>query len=220
MIRLILVRHGNTFETGQKPTQVGAQSDLPLTLQGCEQARHFAHYLISEEICPKAVYAGSLKRQIKTAQIISENLHLESQVRLHEAALTEIDYGAWEGLTSEEISSKWPHEYSGWTGAAQWPKGVFGRTQEEHLHDIKQWVGHLRDAFADGDAVVAVTSNGVMRFFYSFHEIEWRHLGHERQMENLKVKTGCFCELHIFNEFVEIKSWNLDPQNIVRKSLN
>ena len=37
-IRLILVRHGNTFEAGQKCVKVGSKTDMPLTAQGLRQA--------------------------------------------------------------------------------------------------------------------------------------------------------------------------------------
>ena len=211
MICLILVRHGNTFESNQTPTMVGARSDLPLTAQGCEQAKRFAHYLISERIIPNAIYAGGLKRQVQTAQIVSDQLAIESLVPSHEAALTEIDYGAWEGLTQEEVSSQWPREYNDWTTEARWVKGVFGRTQEEHIRDIKNWIEQLRTSHAPGNVVVGVTSNGVIRFFYSLQETEWLLCVKERKMEQLKVKTGHFCELHILKDAIKIKCWNAKP---------
>ena len=211
MIRLILVRHGNTFDSYQTPTMVGARSDLPLTTRGCEQAQQFARYLISEKINPNIIYAGGLKRQIQTAQIVSKHLPIECPVQSHEAALTEIDYGAWEGLTQEEILKEWPREYDDWTAESRWATGIFGRTQEEHVRDIKNWILHLRTSYAPGDVVVAVTSNGVIRFFHSLHESEWRIYVKERQMERLKVKTGHFCELLISKELINIKCWNVKP---------
>ena len=33
-MRLILARHGNTFEAGETPVWVGAREDLPLTARG------------------------------------------------------------------------------------------------------------------------------------------------------------------------------------------
>jgi probable phosphoglycerate mutase len=43
--RLILIRHGNTFEAGQKAVWVGARSDLPLTMAGEAQAHAAAQYV-------------------------------------------------------------------------------------------------------------------------------------------------------------------------------
>jgi len=257
VIRLILVRHGNTFENHQTPKIVGARSDLPLTAQGCEQARQLARYLISKGMSPAGIYAGGLKRQIQTAQIINELLSIEQPVeelllkrrrfftplkdavrlkphtafhkiacldpplkgrdcgkqcvQSHETALTEIDYGPWEGLTQEEVFIQWPHEYNDWTTESRWAQGIFGKTLDSHLCDIKNWILHLRTSYAPGDAIVGVTSNGVMRFFYSLLEMDWQHCVKERQMEQLKVKTGHFCELHILKDSIKIISWNVKP---------
>lgn len=208
MIRLFLLRHGNTFESNQTPTQVGAKSDLPLTLQGCEQAKNFSRYLLSEKISPQAIFSGALQRQRKTAEIIGEPLHLETRC---EGALTEIDYGAWEGLTAEEIASKWPNEYLNWTHAGLWPEKIFKESLETHLTAIRSWLERLRKTFSSGDSVVGVTSNGVMRFFYSLLETEWRQLIQNRQMEKLKVKTGHFCELLLSKDAIQIQSWNAKP---------
>lgn len=191
---------------------VGARTDLPLTAAGCEQAHQFAGSLLSEKSCLKAIYAGGLRRQIQTAEIIRQSLSIESPIRTQEAALTEIDYGAWEGLTQEEIIRLWPQEYAEWTQAGGWAKGVFGRSLDAHLSDIQNWISHLRSSYADGDLVVAVTSNGVLRFFYSLQEAKWLPILKERQMEKIKVKTGHFCELQIMSDSIEIQRWNCIPK--------
>ena len=207
-IRLILARHGNTFEAGQTPTQVGARTDLPLTAGGRIQAEHLAKFLTKTPLA--ALYAGALKRQIETAHIIA--LDKKSKLHLGEPALTEIDYGLWEGLTSEEISRRWPAEYNAWTSESKWARGIFGRTLEEHMHDIETWLDSLRKRYAPGDTVVAVTSNGIIRLFYSFEE-KWKDLQESKQMEQLKVKTGHFCELLLFPDSLKVKIWNQDPKN-------
>lgn len=181
------MRHGNTFEAGQVPVQVGARTDLPLTAQGRKQAETMAQYLLSER--PKVIYAGSLKRQTESAQIIAQRFHL---VVLHEPALTEIDYGAWEGLTAGEIASRWPKEHVAWA-EGQWQTEIFGGTLEGHKRAIEEWLDRLRK---QGDEpVIAITSNGLLRFF-----------------QNEKVKTGHFCEIELFEDGLKIQKWNIDPQ--------
>jgi len=212
-IRLILVRHGNTFESGQTPTQVGARTDLPLTEQGRDQAHSFARYLVSQQIQPQGIYAGVLKRQIETARIVGRHLQVEDDRYMREPALTEIDYGPWEGLTSEEITQRWPNEYKAWTTQAQWPK-LFGGTEEEHLRAIEIWLNDLRLVHAAGETVLGVTSNGIIRFFRAFQGKEWQSLAHAQQMEDLKVKTGHFCELLLFENALKVESWNVDPGKV------
>jgi probable phosphoglycerate mutase len=202
-IRLILVRHGNTFESGQTPMQVGARTDLPLTEEGRNQALYFARYLASEKIQPQAIYAGKLKRQIETAQITAQHLQVENKIQLDAPALTEIDYGLWEGCTADEIQKRWPHEYRAWTTGSHWPE-IFGSTREGHIRDLKKWLQQLRESHLPGETVVAVTSNGILRLFYSLQERDG--------IEELKVKTGHFCELLLGNDSVQIQKWNQDPR--------
>ena len=38
MTQLLIVRHGNTFETGETPRRVGLRTDLPLSSSGRKQA--------------------------------------------------------------------------------------------------------------------------------------------------------------------------------------
>ena len=198
---------------GKSPTQVGAKTDLPLTIQGKGQAHSFAKYLKSHGMMPKAVFAGTLKRQIKSATILEHELHLApNSIHLNEAALTEIDYGAWEGLTSVAIEEKWAKEYEGWTTRAEWPKEVFKGSFEVHLQALKSWISHLRTRYEEGDVIVGVTSNGIIRFFYALQEKGgWDTLRESGQIEDLKVKTGHFCELDVFEDAIEVKSWNQNP---------
>lgn len=204
MIRLILVRHGNTFETGQTPLQVGARTDLPLTAQGRKQAEQMGDYLLAHSISPAAIYAGNLKRQIESAEIIASRLASSCPLKLREPSLTEIDYGAWEGLPSDEIARRWPNEYLAWAEEGKWPAPIFGGSLQKHRADIANWIASLRAAFTSGDVVVAVSSNGLIRFFSN----EWETFAKAKQMDRLKVKTGHFCDLDLSSKNVLVRSWN------------
>lgn len=211
-IRLILARHGNTFETGQTPVQVGSRTDMPLTSDGRKQAHQLGKYMTAKGITPRAIYSGPLKRQIETATIIGEELHLEKTVRTHEPALVEIDYGLWEGLTNEEVLEKWSLEYVKWTQQAIWGEGIFGGSLQEHLAAIKHWLSELRKKYSPGDTVLGVTSNGIIRFFYSLQKNAWEQLVNKGGMEDLKVKTGNFCEISLFKDSIEVIDWNVSPK--------
>ncbi len=194
MIRLILMRHGNTFEDGQTPVQVGARTDLSLTDQGLRQAGQMVKYLEREGISPEAIYAGKLKRQTQSAQIIAEYFGLKFK---DAPALTEIDYGLWEGLSSTEIISKWPKEYAEWNDLAKWQSHIFQGTHEAHLKSVENWLSGLKKTY-EGKTVVAITSNGLLRFF-----------------KNEKVKTGHFCEIHLMQDGLKICGWNQNPLNVI-----
>ncbi|PIS02346.1 MAG: hypothetical protein COT85_06160 [Chlamydiae bacterium CG10_big_fil_rev_8_21_14_0_10_42_34] len=188
MTKLILMRHGNTFEPGQIPVQVGARTDLPLTDHGRGQAEAMAKYFHLEGKSPAAIYAGNLKRQIESAQILAKSFDLDV---MHEPALTEIDYGLWEGLRADEIANRWPKEFSEWM-AGKWQPHIFGGTLESHLSAIENWLNRVRKL--RDKTVFAVSSNGLLRFF-----------------KNEKVKTGHFCEIELFEGGLKIQKWNIDP---------
>ena len=187
MTRLILMRHGNTFEEGQIPFQVGASSDLPLTAYGRVQAEEMAKFLAVEGLSPEAIFSGKLKRQAESAQIIADFFNLKVQ---NAAALTEIDYGLWEGLSSDAIREQWPKEYAEWNDEAKWQSHIFRGGYEAHLKGLIGWMDELRHLFCN-KTVFAVTSNGLLRL-----------------LKNEKVKTGHFCEIRLHREAMEICRWN------------
>ncbi len=189
MTRLILMRHGNTFEDWQKPVQAGARTDLPLTDFGKSQAAAMAAYLKNGPL--DAIFAGSLKRQTESAAIIAKEFGLPVQSA---PALTEIDYGLWEGLEAEEIAQKWPKEYALWSERGRWQDGIFKGTAQDCWLQIHLWFKDLRENFPK-KTVLGVTSNGIFRFF-----------------RTEKIKTGHFCELDLDTPgYILLGAWNKAP---------
>lgn len=191
-MRLMLVRHGNTFEKGEIPLQVGARTDLPLTSFGKEQAKGVLKYILKKKIPLQAIYTGTLKRQKESAQIIGHHFNLPCQIT---EALTEIDYGKWEGLPSETIKTGWPEDYRAWTEEAIWPKKIFNSSHAAFQKTLNDWLASLFMIHDKDDMILGVTSNGLLRMF-----------------RNEKVKTGNFCELKLYPGGFEIESWNQETQ--------
>lgn len=206
MIRLILIRHGNTFEDHQTPTQVGARTDLPLTEKGKKQAEQMARFLKSQKIHPTAIYRGPLTRHRETAHILANSFQLPYQL---EPALNEIDYGPWEGLTSSEIHEKWAQAYLDWTARSIWPGSLF--PSPHPLSALEHWLQFLRKNHHSGETILAVSSNGLIRFFYAIQKEKWDLLAQQSEMEKIKVKTGHFCDLHLHENHLMIHSWNQNP---------
>lgn len=209
-IRLFLVRHGNTFPPGNEIVYVGVKTDLPLTVQGQTQEEHVGQYFKSIGVRPTAIYAGALKRQIESAEIIAYALNYGHPLYLREPGLTELDYGPWEGLKVSEIQKQWPNEYNAWITQAVWPN-EFGNSFHERIRDIGDWINILRNRYKNGETVIAVSSNGILRLFYTFIPKEWERLVREHKIEELKVGTGCFCELLLYPDHLEVIRWNVKP---------
>lgn len=214
-IRLFLVRHGNTFEAGAKSVQIGSATDLPLTARGREQAGEMGLFLKRARLTPAAVYAGVLKRQKEAALIIAETAGIPGNVQLDVQALNEIDYGLWEGLTQEELAARYGSEYEEWEKAGRWAKS-FGGSLEQTRAAISSWLDALLRRHDDGEIVLAVTSNANMRIFYSLIKEDWEVLSAANRVDQLKVKTGCYCEFDVKQKGLEVIVWNKNPSEGVR----
>jgi len=105
MTKVILVRHGQTLWNLEMKYQ--GHCDVALTQKGVQQAMLAADRLAGEDIC--AVYASDLSRAFKTAECIAEKHNLPVNAI---PGLREINFGEWEGLTFDKITSQWTEEMS------------------------------------------------------------------------------------------------------------
>ena len=99
MLRLILVRHGETEWNAQRRYQ--GHSDVPLSALGRRQAARAAERLAALKI--DAVYTSDLGRALETAEIIAEQRGLEVCA---EPRLRELNFGVFEGLTFDEAQAQ------------------------------------------------------------------------------------------------------------------
>src|SRR3954466_6516697 len=95
---LHLIRHGTT--TMNVENRYRGRRDVPLDAQGWADAVEAARALSPMGVA--AVYAGPLRRTINTAQVIADECRVPDVRILH--GLVNLDYGEWEGMTSEEAS--------------------------------------------------------------------------------------------------------------------
>ena len=96
--RISLVRHGQT--TWNEQGRFCGHTDIPLSTTGRKQARKLASFLQHRPIA--AIYSSDLSRARETAEIIARKRPIDSIVS---PAWREINFGAWEGLTYEEIAA-------------------------------------------------------------------------------------------------------------------
>ena len=211
MIKLYLARHGNTFGPGETPYQIGSSTDLDLTERGREQAAELGAYFKSLGLKPKAIFSGDLKRQRQTAEVVAGALGLSEGAILSASGLNEIDYGLWEGKSSEEISSNWAKELADWNEASLIPENIFNSSENTIVDGIRSWVSELKENYKDEDEILAFSSGGLIRYFLSLRASEWRKLRRDRALENFKIKTGHFSELGLHPGEIELISWNRSP---------
>jgi broad specificity phosphatase PhoE len=109
--RLYLVRHGSTQLTAED--RFSGAIGVELSDEGRWQASRLGERLRQDRIA--AVYCSPLSRAIETAHLIagacSVDAPLEPTVR---DGLREIDHGHWEGLTRDEVETRFRDEYAQW----------------------------------------------------------------------------------------------------------
>lgn len=204
---LLLVRHGNTFNAGDKVVWCGARTDLPLTEAGEAQARALGERLRGLGVGALAGFlCGPLKRTKRAAELIAECAGW-ARAAVETEALREIDYGAWEALSTEEIEAlDGGDALTAWNKSAVWPKAVgWTPLPEEILHHAGEM---MAAAAVRGGLSVVVTSNGILRFF-------GLQVAAEKRPAALKVATGHVCVLVHGVSGWEVRQWNVAPHEVV-----
>lgn len=155
MVRIILVRHGET--TWNIEGRYQGQEDTPLSPRGLEQGRLLARGLqdIPLDIC----ISSPLQRSYQTCKFCAD---LHQLPVMTDVRLTEINHGDWEGVLAPDIAKRYPVEFAQWHTAphlVQMP-GADG----ECLEDVRRRVRAAFDEYAqkyDGKTILVAAHDAV-----------------------------------------------------------
>ena len=135
MMKLFLIRHGQTDWNILGKYQ--GQTDIPLSAEGVRQAERLAQHFPADAL--DVIYTSDLQRAVMTAERLAKKFSTPVKA---EKALRELDFGAWEGLTYQEIAQRWPQEVEHLFGAPeklQIPKGeTFLTLQQRAMAKINE----------------------------------------------------------------------------------
>jgi broad specificity phosphatase PhoE len=154
---LLLVRHGETDWNRDAKWQ--GHSDIELNEVGRRQARELADTLDGVDV----IYSSDLARARETAEILGERLGVE--VRLDER-LRERDFGAWEGLTMDEVEQRFREQHDLWRAGEG-----FGADDAESFKEFATRVLSCVDEILErhpGETVVLVGHGGSIRVIHAF----------------------------------------------------
>uniref|UniRef100_A0A7C2J0R4 Alpha-ribazole phosphatase n=1 Tax=Ammonifex degensii TaxID=42838 RepID=A0A7C2J0R4_9THEO len=153
--RLYLVRHGETIWNHALRYQ--GHADVPLSDRGVKQAEALARRLKDERFA--AFYASDLVRALETARIIARP-HGGTVIPV--PALKEINFGAWEGLTRDEIKARFPEVSQQWWTVPYETRLPGGETLREVADRA---VAALLEIAArhEGEQVLVVSHGGTIR---------------------------------------------------------
>jgi probable phosphoglycerate mutase len=194
--RLIVVRHGNTFDKGDIVTRVGGRTDLPLSGSGHLQAQALAKHFAGAPF--SSARSGPLKRTRETAAAI-----LAAQANppelMTDLFLREIDYGPDENRPEADVVARIGQAaLDGWERNAIVPPG-WRVDPDAIIGNWQQLFAELRDE--PGDHLV-VTSNGIARFALAAAGVA---------RTDAKLATGAWGVVKLVGEAAEIVDWNLRP---------
>lgn len=208
-MRLILARHGNTFEPGSVPYCIGATEDLPLVEKGRMQAERFGQALKDAGINPVAWYRGPLIRHKQFTEI-SLGILETKETSIVDPRLNELDYGSWAGLTDQQIKGKFGAQlHEDWALRSVWPVNADWEPSFEALQtDISSFLGDLAIRYRSIDTVVAVTSGGRLRYFLRAVPGEFER---RSQSGDVKISTGHVCIFNYASGAWALSRWNAEP---------
>lgn len=209
---LLLARHGNTFSAGDKVVWVGARTDLPLTAEGRNQAVALGEALTPIRSRVAQVISGPLRRTREHADIACEALGFEGSIDIEER-LREIDYGLWEGKSSEEITRTCGDtELKAWNAHGVWPRSAGWTPSERDIErHIEEIVIDLRMVHGESEAALLVTSNGILKFFLKLIPGAFEDMA---RLGVLKVATGNCCALESSDAGWHVVFWNCKPAEL------
>jgi probable phosphoglycerate mutase len=158
MTLIILVRHGEV--PGIAPPRFRGREDLALTPRGREQAEATAR-AIAARWRPAAVYTSPLGRCVDTGAAIARACGVAAAAL---DGLADIDYGAWQGLTHDEVEAREPEAYRRWHRRPDLVRFPGGESLQDVAVRVSDALRLLRDRHT-GETIVVVghdSSNRVL----------------------------------------------------------
>lgn len=208
-MEILFARHGNTFDPGDKVVWVGRETDLPLVAKGLSQAVAVAEALARADLRPDVIYAASLKRTRRFAEIVAETLGLASPVI--DSRLDELDYGRWAGRTNDEIALDGPLAQTAmeaWNKCDAWPEAAGWVSRQG---DIQETIGRFAaERLASGRhrRPLVVSSNGILRFLPRVL------LAPLAPRDSFKMRTGHLGVIDCRDGTACLRCWDVGPADL------
>ena len=136
MTRLVVVRHGRT--EWNRVERFRGRADIQLDEVGIRQAEAAAARIAEWQV--SAIYSSPLNRALSTAEILARPFSLEVKLL---PGIIDIDYGEWQGLSTEEATAKYGDLYSTWLNSPHQVKFPAGESLAEVRERAASAVGDL-----------------------------------------------------------------------------
>lgn len=181
-MKLTLIRHG---DCNSKGIYVGARSNPSLSFEGVKQIER-----VKDLITADTVYTSSLKRSIESGYIISKDIHIINE-------LNEIDFGLWDGLSSDDIQKSWYKEYNTWVINPVDYTPPEGENFKDFYKRVSSFINRLKKT--DQDSILVV-HGGVIRLIIVY----LLQLDIYKDFWKFYADYGSITQLEVFDDFARI----------------
>ncbi len=172
--RVVVHRHGETTHNAAGIWQ--GQLDAPLSELGLRQADAVGRAIAA--LSPDRVVSSDLGRARLTAESVGRACGIPVEL---DPRFREIHAGAWQGLTSDEVTDGWPAEREAIRRGVDVRRGGDGESMADVLARIAEGLEEALTALAPGGCLVVSTHGGSGRAAVSWLlgidlELAWRVL--------------------------------------------
>jgi probable phosphoglycerate mutase len=200
MTKLIIARHGNTFDAGEVVRRVGI-TDLPLSKSGTCQAQKLAQYFLTNNLRPDIIFTSQLQRTKQMADILCEAAG-ENIDRQELAIFNEIDYGIDENKPETQVQMRLGDTLKLWEKQAI-PPQEWNINPSEVINSWRNFAAMILDKYTN-KTVSVFTSNGIARFAPyltgDFKAFQAKH--------DIKLATAAFGIMQYERGNWVVKDWN------------
>lgn len=198
LTRLYLIRHGEVEKAYHRV--FGGRIDMDLSPLGHEQVAALATFLKASP--PDVLYASPMRRVQQTLAPLAQQTGL-SPILME--GLREVDFGAWTGLSWDEVQQK--HGVSAYTWLHQLEDGTIERaeTVPEFRRRVEQSIDQIL-AEAPGKTIAVICHGGVIRMLLSIlFDMPFR------KMSIFEIEYASVTKIHYRPSKREIEFLNLTP---------
>jgi broad specificity phosphatase PhoE len=147
-LRLFFLRHGQTA-LSRANMFCGRRLDPALTPEGAAMAEAFGQAYRDVEW--RGIYSSPLSRAVATATPLARAIGLPICQR---DELAELDYGRWDGMTTDEVAAQFHIEHERWTADPAWNPPTGGETAVQLAQRMTRAVEEIDATYDDGNVLV------------------------------------------------------------------
>lgn len=146
-LKIFFLRHGETFYS--RTGGYCGSLDPDLTPEGQRMAQAFAQAHTAH--LWKGLYVSPMRRTLQTIAPLAQALGLDT---IKADGLKELDYGAWEGKTIQQVKVEYPRDYQHWLTEPAWNPPTGGESGVQVANRAMEVIRVIQAVHTTGNILV------------------------------------------------------------------